>query len=98
MGYFTKNIAKESKKPAIVSLSGNANYIQFESLNNSSNNKHIEISLQIISTAVELDKTEIIIIEKTSNIRHEFKGTRTPENVNSSTFLLVKIKPLQPKT
>lgn len=92
MGYFTKNIAKESKKPAIVSLSGNANYIQFESLNNSSNNKHIEISLQIISTAVELDKTEIIIIEKTSNIRHEFKGTRTPENVNSSTFFVSEDK------
>lgn len=92
MGYFTKDIAKESKQPAIISLSGNANYIQFESLNNSSQNKHIEISLQVINTNVELDKTEIIIIEKTSNIRHEFRGTRTPENVNSSTFFVSEDK------
>jgi len=92
MGFFTKNIAKESIEPAIVSLSGNPNYIQFESLNDSSNNKHIDISLQILDVNVELDNTEIVIIEKVTNVRHEFIGTRTPQNVNNSTFFVSEDK------
>lgn len=92
MGYFTRKIAKESKTPAIVSLSSNPNYIQFESLNDSALNKHINISLQIINTGIELDKTEIIIIESESNIRHEFRGTRDRIEVNSTTFLVSEDK------
>lgn len=88
MGYFTKDIAKESKQPAIVSLSGNANYIQFESLNNSSNNKHIEISLQVISTEIDIDKSAFVIIETESNNRHEFIGTKDREEVNNTTFFI----------
>ena len=88
MGYFTNNIAKESKTPAIVSLSSNPNYIQFESLTDPAQGRHISISLQILDTSVELDKTEIVIIESESGSRHEFKGTRTRENVNSNTFFV----------
>lgn len=88
MGYFTKDIAKESKKPVIVSLSGNANYIQFESLNDSSENKHIDISLQVVSTSVDIDKTAFVIIESESNTRHEFIGTRNREEVNNTTFFI----------
>nr|DAE47083.1 MAG TPA: hypothetical protein [Caudoviricetes sp.] len=88
MGYFTKEIAKESKTPAIVSLSSNPNYIQFESLNDPTENKHIDISLQILDTSVELSKTEIVIVETDSGNRHELKGTRTRANVNSNTFFV----------
>lgn len=88
MGFFTKDIAKESKKPAIVSLSGNANYIQFESLNDSSQNKHIEISLQVISTEIDIDKSAFVIIESESNNRHEFIGTKDREEVNNTTFFI----------
>jgi len=92
MGYFTNNIAKESKSPAKVSLSGNPNYIQFESLNDPAQNKHIDISLQIIDTSVELSKTEIVIVESESSNRYELKGTRTPANVNNSTFFVSEDK------
>lgn len=88
MGYFTKDIAKESKMPAIVSLSSNPNYIQFESLNDASANKHIEISLQVLDTSVGLEKTAITIVESESKIRHELKGTRTREEVNNTTFFV----------
>lgn len=88
MGYFTKDIAKESKKPAIVSLSGNTNYIQFESLNDSSQNKHIEISLQVISTEIDINKSAFVIIESESNNRHEFIGTKDREEVNNTTFFI----------
>lgn len=88
MGYFTKNIAKESKTPAIVSLSSNPNYIQFESLNDASINKHIEISLQVLDTSVDLEKTVITIVESESKNKHELKGTRTREDVNSTTFFV----------
>jgi len=88
MGFFTKDIAKESKTPAIVSLSSNPNYIQFESLNNSSANKHIEISLQVLDTSLDLEKTEIIIVESESSTRHELIGTRNRDEVNNSTFFV----------
>jgi len=88
MGFFTKKIAGESIEPAVVSLSGNPNYIQFESLNDSSANKHIEISLQVLETSLDLEKTEIIIVESESNTRHELIGTRNRNEVNNSTFFV----------
>lgn len=93
MGYFTtNNIAKESKTPAIVSLSSNPNFIQFESLNNPAQNKHVDISLQILDSDLEVEKTKITIIESESNIRHEYIGTRNRAEVNSTTFLLSEDK------
>jgi len=88
MGFFTQDIAKESETPAIVSLSSNPNYIQFESLNDPSENKHIEISLQVLDTSVDLEKTEIVIVESRYNARHELIGTRSRSEVNNSTFFI----------
>ena len=88
MGIFTKKIAKESETPTIVSLSSNANYIQFESLNNPKENKHINISLRIIGTKADVSKSALVIVEKESNSKHEFIGTEDGGEVNSTTFFI----------
>lgn len=88
MGYFTNNIAKESKTPAKVSLSSNPNFIQFENANNPNDNKPVKISLQVLDTSVDITKTKISILETISLIRHEFVGTRKREEINNSTFFV----------
>lgn len=87
-GYFTKDIAKESRTPEIVSLSSNPNYLEFASLNDSSENKKIDISLQVLDSSLDVSKTEIVIIETSSKDRHELKGTRNRNEVNSTTFFI----------
>jgi len=87
-GYFTKNIAKESRTPNIVSLSGNPNYLEFESLNDSDGNKKIDISLEVLNTNIDVNKAEIVIKETLSSDEHKFTGTRDKDKVNSTTFFI----------
>ena len=88
MGFFTKNIAKESKTPEIVSLSNNPNYIQFESLNKTSENKHIELMLKVLNTTLDLDKTKMVIVESKTDTKHELIGTRNRNEVNNTTYFV----------
>lgn len=88
MGYFTNNIAKESITPELVSLSSNPNFIQFENANDITDNKHINITWQIINTGVSSTKTKISIYESMSHVRHEFIGTRMSSEVNNTTFYI----------
>lgn len=92
MGYFTQEIAKESKTPEIVSLSSNPNYIQFENANDISDNTYINLTLKIIDTGVSVYKTKISVYESMSNVRHEFIGTRMSSEVNSTTFYISQNK------
>lgn len=88
MGYFTRNIAKESRTPEIVSLSSNPNYLEFESLTDSSQNKRINISIEVLDTSIEESKTKITIVETESKNSLELTGTRDKSNVNNTTFFL----------
>lgn len=87
-GYFTKDIAKESRTPEIVSLSSNPNYLEFESLNDSSQNSKIDISLEVLNTSLDVSKTKIAIVETSSKDRHELQGTRNRNEVSSTTFFI----------
>lgn len=87
MGYFIKEIARESKSPAKVSLSGNPNFIEFEAYTAGQSSK-VDISLQILNPHVEASKTTIKITEKKGETTHEFKGTAIPSDVNNTTFYL----------
>jgi len=87
-GYFTRVIARESKTPEIVSLSRNPNYIEFESLNESGQNKLIDISMEVLSTDIDVSKSDIIIIETATGNTHEIKGTKDESEVNNTTFFV----------
>lgn len=86
MGYFLKNIAKETQAPKIVSLAHNPNYIQFESLNDSQTNKKVNVSFEIISTI--RFEPQLIIEEVQSKAKHIFNGTRYRDRVNNNTFFV----------
>lgn len=87
-GYFTKNIAEESKTPEIVSLSSNPNYIGFKRLNDASQNKKINISLEVLDTSLDTSFTKIAIVESASKNKHEIKGTRNKGEVDNTTFFI----------
>lgn len=93
MGYFTNDIAKESKSPAKVSLSQNPNFIQFESKTDGSGNVPVNALFTILSTQFEsIDKATITISELATPTVHVFKGTLTPDEVDNTTFLISSSK------
>ena len=89
MGYFTNDIAKESKSPAKVSLSQNPNFIQFESKTDGSVNVPVNALFTILSTQFDnIDQAIITIEEQGTSTVHILKGTLTPNEVNNTTFLI----------
>lgn len=93
MGYFTNNIAKESKSPAKVSLSQNPNFIQFESKTDSSGNVAVNALFTILSTQFDnIDKATITINKPATSTAHVLRGTLTPNKVDNTTFLISESK------
>lgn len=97
MGYFIKNIAKESKSPARVSMADNPNFIEFEAYTTGQPQK-VDISLRVKDTAIDSEKTKVGITrivdnnegssEANEGTRYEFAGTRDKNKVNDKTFYL----------
>jgi hypothetical protein len=97
MGYFINDIANETKTPAKVSLSGNPNFIRFESKEGV--NKPVEISIDVIGTGYYLDDsdpnnqkfinvTEFKILEAKTNITHAMRGTSDISEITEDTFYI----------
>lgn len=92
MGYFTENIANETKSPAIVSLSGNPNYIQFESKPNTS--WPVEIAIHVTGSGYVTQGSELVnisgfkITEAKTNQEHHLKGTSVISEITDETFYL----------
>lgn len=98
MGYFINNISKEpAEKTAQVSLSGNPNFVQFESKGGSG--KPVEISINVLRVGYYLDEskpndmkfinvTKFTILEKKTNKEHVLKGTSNIAELDKNTFYI----------
>lgn len=93
MGYFINDtIAKISKKPQQVSLSGVPNYIEFENRYSKSND-FIDFSIGILfghyKLSPEEDRKEILTItEIETNEKYILYGTDKKDKVNDNTFFI----------
>jgi len=92
MGYFIKNIARESKSPAMVSLSDNPNFIEFTA-NTSGPSGKVDISLQVINTNVAVEEatikiTSLSLNQNQSNTVYEINATEDRNKVSEKVFFL----------
>jgi hypothetical protein len=95
MGYFVKNIAKESKKPARVSLSDNPNFIEFEGIKDRPD-VPVDIELVVVGKGFLWNEekeeyeniTEFTVVESDTVTEHKFKGTTEIAEVGSNVFYL----------
>lgn len=85
MGYFINEIAKITKTPTKVSLSGNPNFIEFSS-KRSENSDRIKVTYKIREDIKEATNMNISFEEIATGIVHEFKGTTKKEEVSDTVF------------
>ncbi len=88
MGYFTRQLAKESISPARFSLAANPNFIQFESLNEGGLSGYMMKKLIVSQTQTEQSGNDILATEVQTGIEHRFSGTYNRQEVNSTTFFI----------
>lgn len=87
MGYFIKDIAKETRTPAKVSLSGNPNFIQFENLNDTSGNKPVDVTFQVLGWGITPEDNSFTFTDHEGK-EHKFTATNNPAEAGGSVFYL----------
>lgn len=94
MGYIIKQgIANISKEPVKVSLSSNANFVEFESLGNTEAKK-VEVTLKILSNG-DFEKSgrsstnlaRFRLVFKDDN-KYDYKGSKKEDSLNNYTFYI----------
>lgn len=86
--YSNKKIAKVTE-PKELTLSGNPNFITFESVGNGAPDKKMEVHISIDSLANHETGLKFIFKEEQTGSEHIFQSTNKPSEVNSNTFLIV---------
>lgn len=96
MGYFIKNIAKESKSPARVSLSGNPNFIEFAGIKDRED-RPVDVEWRVVGNGFVPDETkpgeyknitDFTILESDMVTEHTFRGTTNEKEVGNNVFYL----------
>lgn len=89
MGFYSnKGIAKVTE-PKEITLSGNPNFITFESVRRSVPDKKMTIKITFNQLANHETGLKFVFKEDKTALEHSFYSTNKPDEVNNSTFLLV---------
>lgn len=88
MGQMIKDIAKITKLPPKVSLSGNSNYIRFESKNDPKYNERIDFRMYLKSSDVDEELTHFTFEEVSTGVKHSFKGTFDSNEIGTGTYFI----------
>lgn len=91
MGHYIKRIIKEDKSlmPAVFSLAGNPNFVQFVSREeNDSESGRIELKITVRKPDVTAQGSKIEIEELLSGANHVLEGTKDRKDVDNTTFFL----------
>ncbi len=92
MGFYSNKTIAKVTEPQELTLSGNPNFITFESLRNKTPDKKMELHIAINRLADHDTGMQLNLKEELDETKHSFQSTLNPAELNTSTFLVASDK------